>query len=128
MQTSQKIEVFHVKSKYFQLEELEDKESCSTEIFLSDDGSVTMMETNGPPPISAVGRWLQGENDEFKMTFVRTFGSGSSSRDMGEFSYEVERTFTGEVTSRNPIQIHGSVHCPVSSWIKFNNEFGLYLV
>ena len=35
-------------SKEFQLEELEDKEECETELWLNEDGSVTMGASNGP--------------------------------------------------------------------------------
>ena len=110
------MQVCYVASKFFQLEELEDRETCTTEVFLSSDGRVLLTETDGPPPISATGNWEKGTSNDFKMTIVRSFGGGSSSSGMGEFSFTVKRIFTGELSLvGDSVHISGSMHSPVSS-------------
>ena len=51
--------------EYYQLEELEDKETCTTELFLREDGVVDFGETDGPKYIAAAGTWSvpAGTND-----------------------------------------------------------------
>ena len=110
------MKVCYVGSKYFQLEELEDREASTTEVFLSSDGRVMLTETDGPPPTSATGNWEKGTNNDFKMTLVRSFGGGRSSSDIGEFSFTVERRFTGELSLvGGSVHISGSMYSPVSS-------------
>lgn len=99
-----------VMSKFFQLEEKEDKESCSTEIFLSNDGSVTVGDTDGPLPLQASGTWKQ-TGEKFNMTIKRTFGSGQEGRDVGEFKFDVERVYIGFLEYvGGSIAVDGSMH------------------
>lgn len=88
-----------VANKYYQLEELEDKDDSSTEVFLKDDGTVAIGKTDGPPPVYASGEWdMKGK--EFMMTLTRTYEGGhqpSRSTDAGEFKYKVKRTYQGEL-------------------------------
>lgn len=68
-------------SKEFQLEELEDKEECETEVWLNDDGSVTLGASNGPLVKDYVGEWhlletAAGEGyHPFRMRLTRRFES-----------------------------------------------------
>lgn len=68
-------------SKEFQLEELEDKEECETEVWLNDDGSVTLGASNGPFVQDYVGEWhlLETAAGEgyypFRMRLTRRFES-----------------------------------------------------
>eukprot|EP00581_Thalassiosira_minuscula_P006153 CAMPEP_0183743060 /NCGR_PEP_ID=MMETSP0737-20130205/65022_1 /TAXON_ID=385413 /ORGANISM="Thalassiosira miniscula, Strain CCMP1093" /LENGTH=208 /DNA_ID=CAMNT_0025978663 /DNA_START=13 /DNA_END=639 /DNA_ORIENTATION=- len=99
--------------RHFQLEELEDSEASTTDILLNNDRSVTLGSTNGPLYIASSGIWSEScqflhedqENpDEFRRSFemklARTFVTGDDNSqdatDIGEFQYEVERTYVGE--------------------------------
>jgi hypothetical protein len=100
---------------------MEDKETCTTELFLAKDGSVTVSETNGPPPIQSSGQWKvipnsnDIGNDKFEMNIVRTYGSGLSSSDVGEFTFDVERTFIGDMSVVGGlVSVEGSMHMMVS--------------
>jgi hypothetical protein len=66
-------------SKEFQLEELEDKEECETEVWLNDDGSVSLGASNGPYMRDYVGEWhlldIPQEYYPFRMRLTRTFES-----------------------------------------------------
>lgn len=46
-------------NKYYQLEEMEDRENCTTELFLKEDGEVLIGETDGPLWSEAVGTYLE---------------------------------------------------------------------
>jgi hypothetical protein len=86
-----------VANKFYQLEELEDKDDCSTEVYLKDDGTVTIGVTDGPPPVDASGDWELAGN-EFRMTLSRIYDGGhksSRTTDVGEFKYEVKRFYEG---------------------------------
>ena len=102
-------------SNFFQLEEKEHSESCITEIFLSDDGSITLSRTDGPPPIQASGSWIQDGNT-VEMKIVRLFRTGQKGTDVGQFEFEVERSFTGVLSTLGDlIVVDGSMHFYVSS-------------
>ena len=45
-------------NKYYQLEEMEDRENCTTELFLKEDGQVLIGETDGPLWTEAIGKFL----------------------------------------------------------------------
>lgn len=78
---------------------MEDKENSTTELFLSDNGLIEFGETDGPLWSEAEGRWhVEPGTDDFSMIIFRRFNTGSSSTDMGEFSYEIGRTYTGTMT------------------------------
>lgn len=107
-------------SKFFNLEEMEDKEACTTEIFLSQDGSVTLTETNGPPPVASHGRWNiiddSHSGKRFEMTVTRTYSSGRDHSDVGEFQFDVERTFIGDLSYVGSlVSVEGSMHMQVRS-------------
>lgn len=104
-------------SRYFQLEEREDKESCTTEIFLREDGTVAVFDTDGPPPTKASGFWshthdASGKSGSFNMNIVRTFTTGSDGREMGEFTFDVERKFEGmlSMVGAETLAMEGSIH------------------
>jgi hypothetical protein len=88
--------------KYFNLEELEDKESCLTEVLFNADGKVTIGVTDGPVFTEASGEWeLDDATGSFKMFMMRKYDAGKETKiptDMGEFAFKVERVFTGTVT------------------------------
>lgn len=95
---------------HFQLDELEDAETWSTDVLLNADMTVTLGRTDGPLYTSAHGTWedhaqslvdeQSGDKRMFKMKLTRTFKSGVERRDklshIGEFEYTVERTYAGE--------------------------------
>ncbi len=95
----------NIAGKHFQLEELEDAEKCTTDILLNSDMTVTVGRTDGPLFSSSFGTWSESESSEDKATFEmklsRTYTAGGDSKDptdIGEFTYEVERTFNGLMT------------------------------
>ncbi len=88
--------------KYFQLEESEDVETCTTEVFLNADKTVWLGESDGPLCKSAGGTWNFDPNDEtFTMSLSRTFETGkpaSTFTDVGEFRFSVNRELIGQVS------------------------------
>ena len=63
-------------SKEFQLEELEDKEECETEVWLNNDGSITLGATNGPLVKDYSGDWhILETTGDFRMRLTRRFES-----------------------------------------------------
>jgi len=102
-----------VVSKFFQLEELEDKESITTEIFLHKNFTVDVGLTNGPPPKNGYGTWScdQQDNGKFRMKITRSFGSGQPGTDMGEFVFHVHRWFLGDLTTvGGKMAVSGTIH------------------
>jgi hypothetical protein len=101
-------------NKYFQLEEAEDKETSTTELFLKEDNSVTVGQSDGPLPLDASGSWSTKEDGSFRMTITRIFQAGKKETtftDMGEFTFKVERLFTGEISTVGAcIAMTGSMH------------------
>jgi len=90
-----------IQERYFQLEELEDASSATTEIFLNADHTLSIGETDGPLFLKATGTWQQ-QADQFLMSLTRTYQGGTEKREvtsMGEFPFQVVRTFVGDVTS-----------------------------
>lgn len=102
-------------NKHFQLEELEDADSCTTDIFLNSDNTLTVGETDGPRFLSGEGTWTtsttttspsSNDDDEYNKTLFemilnrryQTGKEGKQTTDIGEFEYNVERTFRGELT------------------------------
>ena len=111
--------------KYYQLEEMEDAENCTTELFLKKDGTVEIGKTDGPVWIMAQGSWhiIQG-TDKFVMTIVKTFQTGSTTRDMGEFEFDVIRTYQGDmIYVGESVAITGIMkHNKMATNNKFNNN------
>lgn len=100
-------------SLYFQLEEREDKDTCTTELFLKKDGTVLVFDSDGPLPISATGTWGQSTDKKFFiMNIKRKFSTGSDGRDMGEFCFEVERSYEGTMTTvgEKTLAMEGVMH------------------
>jgi hypothetical protein len=111
--SSRQTDVPLVVSKFFQLEEKEDRENCSTEIFLSNDGTVTIGDTDGPLPLQGSGTWKQ-TGEKFDMIIKRTFASGQDGSDVGEFKFDVERVYVGYLeTVGGSVAIQGSMHLKV---------------
>jgi hypothetical protein len=111
--------VIDVGNKYYQLEEMEDKERCITEIFLSTDKTITFGETDGPLPVRSEGTWENNSkrDGDLRMTIKRTFSAGQPtpkgkpSTDIGEFQYEVERTYIGRMEKIGDLLgFSGSIH------------------
>jgi hypothetical protein len=111
--------VVDVGNKYYQLEEMEDKERCITEIFLSTDKTITFGETDGPLPVRSEGTWEHNSkrDGELRMTIKRTFPAGQPtpkgkpSTDIGEFQYEVERSYIGRMEKIGDLLgFSGSIH------------------
>jgi hypothetical protein len=86
-------------NKYYQMEEMEDRETCTTELFLMEDGAVLLGDTDGPLWESATGYWqVRPGSDDFSMSICKTFKTGDENRDMGEFEFQVTRIFEGDMT------------------------------
>jgi hypothetical protein len=101
--------------KYYNIEEFEDKDSCLTEIFLNPDGSVQAGITDGPVYSDFTGEWSVNEKDDFKMTLVRKYDTGTKNKKnptgMGEFTFAVERIFTGTMSHVGAnLSFEGVVH------------------
>eukprot|EP00559_Dactyliosolen_fragilissimus_P007180 CAMPEP_0184861870 /NCGR_PEP_ID=MMETSP0580-20130426/6460_1 /TAXON_ID=1118495 /ORGANISM="Dactyliosolen fragilissimus" /LENGTH=120 /DNA_ID=CAMNT_0027359525 /DNA_START=322 /DNA_END=684 /DNA_ORIENTATION=- len=92
---------------------MEDKETATTEVFLSEDGTVTFGETDGPKHVAASGSWEQGMEDaSFQMNIRRTFSAGKSGTSLGDFDFAVERTFKGLITWTGGLAcITGNIIC-----------------
>eukprot|EP00591_Stephanopyxis_turris_P016446 CAMPEP_0195538570 /NCGR_PEP_ID=MMETSP0794_2-20130614/49600_1 /TAXON_ID=515487 /ORGANISM="Stephanopyxis turris, Strain CCMP 815" /LENGTH=178 /DNA_ID=CAMNT_0040672561 /DNA_START=601 /DNA_END=1137 /DNA_ORIENTATION=+ len=103
-----------VAGKYFQLEEMEDKDGSCTEIFLSPYRTVSIRVTDGPMPKSSSGTWEQSADERIKMTIARTYEGGENKfkdSDMGEFSYTVQRSYIGELEDLGDFTgFTGSIH------------------
>jgi hypothetical protein len=99
---------------YYQLEELEDQETATTELFLKADHTVDVGETDGPLCTQSSGTWSETPQGEFEMVLKRTFEAGTEQEtdtDMGQFDFVVERTFTGEITKVGAsMAVAGSMH------------------
>ena len=86
-------------NKYYQLEELEDKDTCTTELFLKADRTIEFGETDGPLWAAAVGTWdVKPNTNDYSMTITRTFETGSKGREMGEVAYDLVRRFEGDMS------------------------------
>jgi hypothetical protein len=79
---------------------MEDRENCTTELFLKEDGQVLIGETDGPLWREATGVWMiDVGTDDFTMRITRHYQGGHEGSDMGEFKYSIERTFVGDMTA-----------------------------
>ena len=79
---------------------MEDKDTRITEVYLNANGSATLGKTDGPVFTQAQGSWNK-QGNTFKMTLVRTYEAGKekgTATDMGEFTFSVERTYTGDLS------------------------------
>lgn len=99
--------------KTYQLEELEDQETCTSEIFLQADRTIYFGDTDGPIPVECEGRWdVDPDTNSFRMAIKRTFGAGTDSRDMGEFSFDGKWLFASILGLRS-----GSVRITDVVWL-----------
>ena len=113
-----------MENEYFQLEELEDSESCTTEIYLQSDGEVVIGQTDGPIFVNAKGIWELSADNKFRMSISRSYKTGQSGTDMGEFMYSTERIFLGEITSiGSAVGIAGAILPGSDSGIHFGDGF-----
>eukprot|EP00534_Pseudo-nitzschia_fraudulenta_P004970 CAMPEP_0201122572 /NCGR_PEP_ID=MMETSP0850-20130426/6169_1 /ASSEMBLY_ACC=CAM_ASM_000622 /TAXON_ID=183588 /ORGANISM="Pseudo-nitzschia fraudulenta, Strain WWA7" /LENGTH=443 /DNA_ID=CAMNT_0047389289 /DNA_START=78 /DNA_END=1409 /DNA_ORIENTATION=+ len=114
-------------NKYYQLEELEDAENATTELFLKEDGTVEIGKTDGPLFAKAVGNWEIQENS-FAMTITKTFKTGNDNSDMGEFQFEVERVFEGDMTvvGGTEVAINGKIFAEDIITDKHEKEVGFF--
>ena len=96
-------------TKEFQLEELEDKEECETELWLNDDGSVTLGATNGPQYSNYQGTWdITNDDDDlpFRMRLTRSYEVP-----VGDISYDVIREFWGSLEMVGAsVSVSGKIH------------------
>jgi hypothetical protein len=87
--------------RYFQLEELEDRDSSTTELYLHVNQTVSTGATDGPSPIATSGTWKQDPDGQFTLVLSRTFETGKEKAqptDVGEFNFTVNRSYVGEMT------------------------------
>jgi hypothetical protein len=97
----------------FQLEENEGGNTCITEVFLAEDYTLQVGDTDGPLPAKTLGSWILRDDGLFAMNICRTFNTGYSGSDLGEFSFVVERDFSGHVTKVGSLlALEGSSHIP----------------
>jgi hypothetical protein len=83
------LQAIRCENKYYQLEEMEDKDTCTTEVFLNADRTTTFGRTDGPVPLQVVGSWqIEPGTNDFQMTIVRKFKAGDTHKDVGEFTYD----------------------------------------
>ena len=77
---------------------MEDQESCTTEIVLNSDLSVTVLETNGPVFKSAMGSWRKNDDGTLHLEIQRVYETGQDSKkssDVGSFTFSTIRVFEG---------------------------------
>ena len=115
-------------NKYYQLEEMEDKDNSTTELFLTAEGNVEFGETDGPLWSDAEGRWhVEPGTDDFTMTIIRRFNTGASNTDMGEFSYEIGRSYVGVMTKvGDSVGITGVMHSLPDEFGSAEQEVGYF--
>jgi hypothetical protein len=113
--------------KFYQLEEMEDASTCTTELYLKLDHSIEFGQTDGPVYLDAFGEWnVKPGTDDYTMVIKRIYGTGSDGRDMGEFTYELSRTYVGEMTQvGESVAITGIAHT-LGPRIAGNQEVGFF--
>eukprot|EP00977_Amphora_coffeiformis_P008513 scaffold1924_cov218-Amphora_coffeaeformis.AAC.5 len=115
-------------NKYYQLEEMEDSDNCTTELFLTADGLVEFGETDGPMWDEVAGNWhVKPGTDDFTMVIFRRFGTGRSGTDMGEFAYEIGRVYKGEMTKvGDSVAITGVMHSQPDEFSQEDRQIGYF--
>ena len=106
---------YSLAERFFQLQELEDQESSTTQVHLNWDNTVTLGETDGPRFVAGHGTWKYNpDTSAVDMTVTRRYAAGhvpSSLTDMGEFDFAVTRVLTGQVEwTGNKVSVAGSIH------------------
>eukprot|EP00547_Thalassionema_nitzschioides_P005986 CAMPEP_0194204162 /NCGR_PEP_ID=MMETSP0156-20130528/3770_1 /TAXON_ID=33649 /ORGANISM="Thalassionema nitzschioides, Strain L26-B" /LENGTH=123 /DNA_ID=CAMNT_0038930113 /DNA_START=196 /DNA_END=567 /DNA_ORIENTATION=- len=102
---------------------MEDKQTCTTEVFLKADRTVVFGDTDGPTYVVASGTWnVEPNTNNFKMTLTRRYSTGQSNTDMGEFNFDVARTFEGELTMvGEAVGVVGGTHAQADQEVGFFN-------
>lgn len=106
---------YSLAERFFQLEELEDKESATTELHLNWDNTVSLGATDGPRFLKGSGTWKYNPDTlTVEVILSRTYAAGkhpSYTTDMGEFDFTVDRVLTGAVEwTGNKVNVAGSIH------------------
>mmetsp|Transcript_10721 Transcript_10721/g.13261 ORF Transcript_10721/g.13261 Transcript_10721/m.13261 type:complete len:137 (+) Transcript_10721:335-745(+) len=104
--------------KEFQLEEREGQDAELTQVWLNDDGTVSIGTTDGPPVKSYEGRWsvletAPEEERPFRLRLDRSYEAGvhTGKSDIGKFDYHVKREFWGNVGKVGEIvEVEGIIH------------------
>jgi len=114
-------------NKYYQLEELEDAENCTTELFLKENGDVEMGDTDGPLYTIATGKW-EMINNQFAMSITKTYQTGNENKDVGVFTFDVERQFMGEMTvvGGTEVAVNGKIYAEDIITNKLDKEVGFF--
>ena len=114
-------------NKYYQLEELEDAENCTTELFLKENGVVELGDTDGPLYTIAKGSW-EMINNQFAMSITKTYQTGNENKDVGVFTFEVERQFMGEMTvvGGTEVAVNGKIYAEDIITDKMDKEVGFF--
>jgi hypothetical protein len=103
-----------VADKYFQIEEMEDKEKCITEILFDSDHKLEVTITDGPQPASSEGKWMCTEDGGIHFTVMRRFSAGQpqiQDTDVGEFDFKVTREYIGTMEKVGGlIAFSGGIH------------------
>jgi hypothetical protein len=106
-------------NKQFQLEEQEDRNMCITELTLLEDHTVLFGQSDGPlfNGTSSFGTWSYDgrsfpSSAAFAMKLHRVYNTGSSSTDMGEFTFTVTRVYVGELmhVGGTTLGVEGSIY------------------
>ncbi|KAL7536907.1 hypothetical protein ACHAXR_012120 [Thalassiosira sp. AJA248-18] len=116
-------------TKEFQLEELEDKEECETELWLNNDGTVTLGLTNGPQYSGCNGDWhiietASEDEQPFRMRLTRSYEVAK-----GGASYDVTREFWGSIEMVGAsISVSGKIHGGIGANEQFpiDSELGYF--
>ena len=99
--TPSSLQAWRLVGKYFQIEEMEDRDSCTTEVILNSNATISTLATNGPRHVSATGMWkLDPSTGDFIMTLHRTYEAGRDSKistNVGMFTFTTVRKFIGRL-------------------------------
>jgi hypothetical protein len=120
-QQEQKPLPYSLAERYFQLEELEDRDTATTELRLNWDNTVTVGVTDGPrysATTTTSGTWhYDAQTHDLQLILQRTYPAGhrpSQFTDMGEFEYTVDRILVGHAewmtNEGDRVHIVGSIH------------------
>jgi hypothetical protein len=88
----------NVAGKYFQIEEMEDRDRSTTEVYLNPDSTVSFLKTDGPLHKSASGSWKFLPNGMFEITLERVFDAGQPTKEptkLGAFQFATKRVLRG---------------------------------
>ena len=136
--------LFSARDGYFQLEEREDADMCITEIYCKGDGTVEILDTDGPIFTKASGSWKEelatnrgsvqfGRSQTrgtFTMSICRSYPAGHDktlATDMGNFDYDVVRYYKGEYGQvGGKLNVSGKIFKTSVDEQKYENEIGYF--